>query len=306
MIEISEGRIYIRNSSKLLIGDPINEIFQGYLKICNPEVFDNMCDYYSTSEKLASDFEKILYQIYPEIYEVLAIRVSNEDTLFQILEEDAYALVIMDGLSLREGVLLNQDLSAEYKVVFKYSFSAIPSDTNFYTQKYFYAESPAILEKMENLPFEFKKVLRCKDVISYTPSKDKVVVWSRIPDKNLHELRESFSMWDLVDIYQDTKKILICILNSLFDIFDKVYVTSDHGYIIDQYIWKGLRDFPSDKRYSNAMSESLKKYCKLINRYWLLIGRYNTIKRGRHGNIRHGGWSFLEVITPFIELEISN
>lgn len=198
---------------------------------------------------------------------------------------------------MREGVLLSEDLD----VTLEHSFSALPSDTEFYVQKHFGVKNLSQLDG-KDADFEFKKFHKPENLESYYPSDDRVVIWSRLPDNILHEQKEGFEVSDLMRIYEKTKEMLESILRSLSENFSTIYVTSDHGYVTDAFAWEGLRDFPSDKRYAVTVPERLKERCRRVNEYWLLLGRYNAVKRGKHSHIRHGGLSFLEVITPFFEL----
>jgi len=116
----------------------------------------------------------------------------------------------------------------------------------------------------------------------------------------LHEFREKFQVDDLSQAYEKARDIVHNLIPILMEDFNKVNLTSDHGYVTDPHSWFGVEDFPSDLRYARDISDAMKQHCKRCGEFWLLIGRYNTLKRGRHCNIRHGCLSIMEAMTPWI------
>lgn len=301
MIVIKNGNIYFDNLTRLISGDPTKEIFQSLLKIWNPEKYHDISECYSQGEGLSSKFEEKIYHTYSETYDLLIRKAKHEDTVHRILEKETFALIIMDGLSLREATLLKNSFSKEYHILFDYVFSTQPTDTQFFTSKYFGYRSPSEMKKRK-LPFNFEIVSRIENAHKLKRH-PKTVVWSGLPDKRFQGTTTDFRVSDLAKIYSDVEELLGNLLETLFESFEEVYLTSDHGYITDSHAWKGLREFPSDRRYATTIGENLKQYCKFINGYWCLLGRYTTLKRGKYTHVRHGGISFLEAITPYLTIK---
>ena len=206
----------------------------------------------------------------------------------------------MDGMSLRETPLLLKSIS-NYNIEYKYTFSTIPSDTYSFVQRNFNSKSPSKIKESEK--YQFFHLLR-EDKIDTIPLSEKnLLVWSIYPDKSFSEFNVAFEIKDLKKMGVFIQRFFLKLFNHLND-YEKLIITSDHGYFIDSFSWKGLKDFPSNNRFVKEIPNHLQKYCKFINGFWVLLGRYNKIKSGKYVHLRHGGLSFLETIVPLIEIII--
>ena len=107
MIEIDGNTVRISDINKLLIGNPVDAIFESLNIIWQNSQGD---DFYTKGEALTSKFEKQVYRIYPEIYDVILHNIERNTTIKEILEMDGYCLIIMDGMSLRETNLIIEAL----------------------------------------------------------------------------------------------------------------------------------------------------------------------------------------------------
>jgi len=301
VIVIKNEDIYFNDISRFLSGDPTDAIFQSLLKIWDLENYRDIAEYYSKGERLSSIFEEKIYHTFNETYDLLIRKATREDTIHRILGKEAHALIIMDGLSLREAALLKNAISNQYRISFDYLFSTQPTDTHFFTSKYFGYRSPSEMRKRK-LPFNFEIVSRIENA-QKLKRHPKTVIWSVLPDKRFQGTTTDFRVSDLAKIYNDVEELLRHLLETLSENFEEVYLTSDHGYITDSHAWKGLREFPSDRRYATSIRKNLKRYCKFVNGYWCLLGRYTTLKRGKYTHVRHGGISFLEAITPYLKMK---
>jgi len=301
VIVIKNGDIYFNDITRFISGDPTDAIFQSLLKIWDPEKYHNIPEYYSQGEALSSKFEEKIYGSFSELYDLLIRKATHEDTVQRILEKETYALIVMDGLSLREAALLKNTISKEYHISFDYLFSTLPTETQFFTSRYFGYRSPSEMRKRK-LPYNFEIVSRIENAHKLKRH-PKTIVWSALPDKRFATTTTDFRVSDLAKIYSEVEDLLGHLLETLFESFEKVYLTSDHGYITDSHAWKGLREFPSDRRYATSIGENLKQYCRFVNGYWCLIGGYTALKRGKYTHVRHGGISFLEAMTPYLTIK---
>jgi len=299
MIKIDRDSVKINNINPLIRGDPVDGIFISLNEIWNYAWSEDK-KYYPLGEKLTSKFEEQVSKLYPEIYDSIMQNAERSNTISEIMSKDRFCLIIMDGMSLREVVPLLKDLKKYGDVRYRFSYSAIPSETKFFTKRYFDALSPSQMRPNEKYYYVH---LQREDAIEDIPlGKNKLLIWSLYPDDMFRYFRSGFETQDLQEVFIKTKNILFKLLEHLSS-YNEIFITSDHGYFVDTFSWKGLNDFPSGERYSYNVPESLKKYCKQFNDYWVLIGRYNTIKRGKYVHVRHGGLSFLETIVPLIEIK---
>lgn len=295
MIEIEGNTVRISDISKLLKGNPVDAIFESLNKIWRSSISD---EYYPKGEELASKFEEQIFQLYPEIYSVILHNSEINTVIKDTLSLDSYCLIIMDGMSLREANLIIDDLKRFGEVGYSYTYSAIPSETEFFTERNFNATSPSQIKSSEHGYFHLQRDDEIEDIPIDT---EKLVIWSTYPDQMFSDFKSGFETKDLERVGMKTESIILKLLEHLSDC-RKIIITSDHGYFVDTFSWKGLSDFPAGERYSPTVPESLKKYCKYAGDYWILVGRYNTVKRGKYVHVRHGGLSFLESIIPLIEI----
>lgn len=243
----------------------------------------------------------MVYTSFGEIYKYIAKASRLPSRIEEIMAQEIYTLVVMDGMSLRESPLLKRRLAPDYHVSTVPQVAPLPTDTKFFTSRYFSSSSPSQLEKRPKEGFTFYRVGGQQDVSSIQED-ERLVVWSRLPDKYLHTHTEAFQLSDLEDDYLRSEELLLSILHRLNKSGKEIYVCSDHGYIPDTHTWTSVRDFPSSKRYTQAIPESCRSYSIRVNNQWMIFGRFNTVKRGKYGHVRHGGLSFLESITPFLTI----
>lgn len=298
MLKVRGAEVRIEDFSGLIRGDPLSWVLTGLKELAEKAFLER--NYFSSIEPWLSSFEEAIYRLDPKLYDIIIKASTRPTQVEKIMNLSRYALVILDGLSFREAFLLDWDLN-KWDLNLKYKCAQLPTDTKFFTVRHLGTESPSELKGRKNLPFHFEHIVSKKDLSSISPLiRDKIVVWVREPDKTLHEFRERFRTSDLTQAYAKTRIVAEALINILLERFEQVHITSDHGYITDPHSWKSLGDFPSDKRYALSIPESIKPYCKKCGDYWMLLGRFNTVKRGRHSNIRHGGLSIMEALTPFI------
>ena len=121
---------------KLIEDDnPISLVGNKLLKIWLSEAQNNKIgEYYYKGEENAKDFEEFILKSYWEFYDLLSKACLKEKNVFQLYPDAT--IVIMDGMSIRESVLLYKLLKNKgYSVEHKFNLSALPSDTEFFREK---------------------------------------------------------------------------------------------------------------------------------------------------------------------------
>lgn len=283
---------------KLLVEheDPIEAVW----KILSEEIWtpsDNLEDYFKKEEE-ASNFEYELSRIFFEIYDYLYKSISESSRDFKL------PLIIMDGMSIREGNLLVRDLKSNGYNILKYSYtlSALPSIT---------------LSFREILPEKYKKYIEVRGEIP--PHIDQgIPIWVSYPDQILHHAREVLKPHEA---YEKTRNLILELLKQM-EKGSVVTITSDHGYINAGAGWpvesevenilnkifkkgKGYRFVKLEEVTDRAELERLSKYVFVDEEkeYCYVKGRYIWFKLGKDV-ITHGGLSLMENIVPYIEVEI--
>jgi len=274
--------------------DPIYQVWEMLINdIWKPE--ENIEEYFDREEE-AKRFEKELNTIFFEIYRYLYENIHKASTKYNL------PLIIVDGLSIREGNLLVRDLRSEgYKVTkYSYTFSALPSTTqsfrNIFNTKYVEIRSGKI-------PYE----------INFN-----VPIWISYPDQILHHAGEIIPPHEA---YEKTKNLILEVLSKVES--DEVTIISDHGYIMLNYVWPvaekdrrflrsvfGARRFIKNEEVEKGKIKKLmripedKNYVFIDENYCYIKGRYFWPVGGYMSNIIHGGLSLMECIVPLIKIKM--
>jgi len=256
-------------------------------------------DYYYKGEEKERDFEEFILKSYWEFYDLLAKACLKEKDVFQ-LHPDA-AVVIMDGMSIREGVLLSKRLKQMgHNVKHGFNFSAVPSDTEFFREK---------IKKSIN---DFNQINNPENI---KLTGDEKYIWSQFPDVMLDKIQAGHTVISsLEEMYEVVEKIVLEILSKIKT--ERIVITSDHGYIRTEagFVFsvsdKAKRKFQrifGGKRYVKIDSiniEDLIKegYVKEFNGYYLAKSRYSWPVSGRYSIYIHGGLSLMECFVPVLEV----
>lgn len=287
---------------ELIEGNPVitvgNKLLELWLNIAEKE--NEIGDYYYRGEEKARDFEELILKSYWEFYNLLAKACLKEKNVFQ-LYSDAI-IVIMDGMSIRESVLLYKLLKREgYNVIHGFNFSAVPSDTEFFREK--------INRSMANFA-------QINNPESIRLAGDEKYVWSYFPDVMLDKIKTGHAVISsLEEMYRVVEKIVLEVLTKIRA--EKIIITSDHGYIRTEagFVFpvpdKAKRKFQQifgSKRYvkmDNIDVEDLKNegYIVEFNGYYLAKSRYLWPVPGRYNIYIHGGLSLMECLAPLLVVE---
>lgn len=274
--------------------DPVEEVWKMLVELWNPDI--EIGEYFRQEDSV-NEFERELKNTFFEIYDLLYKEIMN--TSFRL----KLPLVIVDGLSLREGNLLQRDLKTNgFEIVeYSYGFSALPSDTKSY-------------RNLINT-----KYMEIKSGKTPSEMNFKSPVWISYPDEILHHAAK---MIPPAQAYGRTKDVLLEVLERIEN--DIVTIISDHGYIIVNSVWalpKRDRKFLKQRVFGSSRyvrrdgvdEEVLKRLNKLpIDMSYIFIDDNHCYVRGRYfwpiggyGKVvAHGGLSLMECIVPRILVKV--
>lgn len=273
--------------------DPIFEVWNILKELWRSE--GGLKEYFSL-ESQCSLFEQKLNKVFFEFYRYLYNAIKGSTLRFGL------PLIIVDGMSLREGNLFLQDLRDKgYSVTsYGYSFSALPSTTS------------AFREKL-NVEYVEIKSGRIPSEIDF-----KSPVWLSFPDEILHH---AAALIPLDEAYEKTRKALFEVLDRMEG--GEVTIVSDHGYIVIDDVWPlsesdrrflksifGAQRFSKNSEIEPNKLKSLRKipedksYVFVDEQYSYVKGRYFWPISGYGRKIAHGGLSLMECIVPLIRVRV--
>ena len=273
--------------------DPIEEVWKILVDLWKLNADINA---YFRQEERASEFENMLNNTFFEIYGYLYKRITLTLPTFQA------PLIIVDGLSIREGNLLLKDLEKSgYEVTeYGYAFSSLPSTTqrfrSLFNVKYIEIRSGKIPSEID-----FSKP-----------------IWISFPDEILHHAE----FVQPPEAYERTKNVLFKVLKMLNHTV--VTITSDHGYIMTDYVWPlagsdrkimkekvfGSNRYAEISKIDEKVLERLKElppdvsYLFMDNQFCYVRGRYFWPISGYGRAVAHGGLSLMECIVPKFKVKI--
>jgi len=165
-------------------GKSFDAVFQMLRRIWNPEG-KSIQEYYREGEIETNKLEETLLELYPDLYGDIIKACKKEKVAEEIRRGDKYCLVLMDSLSIREAMLLENDLNLkeQYEIGVGYSFSALPSDTDPYKHRIF---GRINIAQWESPDFKFIHDLTS---VSVLPESDTLTIWTQLPDDKLHHTR---------------------------------------------------------------------------------------------------------------------
>jgi len=274
--------------------DPIKETWKILVDLWNTSYSG---DAYFRQEDTICEFEQELSNVFFEIYDYLYKQIAK--SYFKIENP----LIIVDGMSIREGNLLLKDLKENgYDILdYSYGFSALPSTTERFreTTNFKYTEV-----KSGKIPSEINFGLP---------------VWISYPDEILHHAARIVPP---PEAYNKTKQLLLEVLKTIEEA--NVLITSDHGYIMVNSVWAlagGDRKFLKERvfgsrRYveiTQAEQKDLERlrglptdarYVLIDDNYCYVRGRYFWPIEGYGKVVAHGGLSLMECIIPRIKVRV--
>ena len=279
----------------IIIGKKLLDI---WLSIANKE--SDLGTYYYEGEEASRDFEELVLKSFWEFYDILSKACLEEKSVFELYPESS--IVIMDGMSIREGAILYKVLKNKgYTVRLSYNFSSLPSDTEFFR------------EKINKTSDQFHQINNPQN-IRLTGSEDQI--WSFFPDIMLDKIKSGHAVISsLEEMYNIVERITLQVISQLNS--EIIIITSDHGYIrteagfvfpVSEKAKRKFQQIFGSKRYvemDNLDAEDLimEGYVKEFNGYYITKSRYLWPVSGRYSIYIHGGLSLMECFVPVLEVE---
>lgn len=258
----------------------------------------NTGDFYYKGEGEARAFEDFVLKTCTEQYNLLARECIN-GSVFQKYPDATF--IVMDGMSLREGVLVYNMLKSKgYEAFLEYGFSAIPSDTI------------AFREKMKVPMSNFKEINNPKNI---RLSGNEKYLWSRFPDVMLDKIQVGHTVISsLEEMYGIAAKIVGEVTGKLNA--TEIIILSDHGYIRSesgfvftastkattklQHVFGSARYISMNDADASDLVED--GYVEEFGGYYLVKSRYVWPVSGKYSIYLHGGLSLMECLTPVIKV----
>lgn len=283
-------------------------------------------EFLRVGEGKVNQFELLVASAADRIYNELLSPSDTSKSLLNALSDSNTAVVVFDGLSIREipMILTLADKSGLSVSLIDTSQSAIPSETMDFIERELPCGyiAPSQLQTRKELKEKGIAMIYSGNItqpISGDYESFPLLVWSSFPDvmykdsgakfeshfENIHALFETAWM-NIVQSIKGKKKIII---------------TSDHGYI---FFGAGM-DFPRtpsemkdlNTYFGNNRNISIKEKPNIpvsddifigdSKKVAMVKGRVRTKSTGEAASklYRHGGLSLMEMITPWIEIEVS-
>jgi len=283
--------------------DPIPIIWKYLLKIWLDQNANNLKEFYYNGEEEAVMFEDFILKTYDEFFKyVLPKACLNETSPFHNTED--YSFIVMDGMSIREGILIYKTLEKKgLSVKLHYTLSAVPSDTLSFREKI----KPYLTNNSKFIEINNPNKIRISENTKY--------VWSYFPDVMLDKIKVGRTVISsLENMYGSSEKIVLELVNNIKS--NKIVILSDHGYIrseagfsfsVPDEVKVKLRDVFGSSRYvsmnkSDASELVDKGYVVEISGNYLIKSRYIWPVPGKYNIYLHGGISLMECYTPIIEV----
>ncbi|MFC7226798.1 hypothetical protein N0B31_05230 [Salinirubellus salinus] len=306
---MSRGLYGIDEVRHLVNDDPFDALFECLRRIWDAD------DAFEAKQVADREYrtrllEREISRQYPDLYDDLVDRVGDHP----LMELTDGCGIIMDGMSLREGFRLAADLAEERDWTVEYDWAAcegLPTETKFIAQPWFNANGG----KQASMKHDHVAYIGEPEVPPL-PGTSPEYVWSRFPDKRLHNSQEGqYTLTELVEVYDEAKELVIDIIEE--SVHDRFLVSSDHGYVNfsgnnpyrlaeeDEAI---LKEKFSGRYREVEHSGLLRKLERdgIIHRaggHYLIRGHHSWTKRGATSRIDHGGLTLVETMTPLLTVD---
>lgn len=286
---------FIRELIDVEEGNMIDLIWKYLCKTWDYQQYKSVDEYYSRGEEITNEIEVFLNSTFYEIYDIIYEKSTSHRS------DLSGANIIMDGMSIREGTLIREELKKRgFKVSLSYSYSSLPSITEEFRKQH----------SISN----FYHVKHGKIDFDYLT--EDFIVWITYPDELLHHVEKIITP---SEAFEKTKDVLLDVLDRIES--SEVKILSDHGYILAERVWaipngdaKYIKSIFKNERFVKISEikpkdlERLKKVPKDLS--YVKIGKDWCFMRGRYSlpvgrkSIVHGGLSLMECIVPKLEVKL--
>jgi len=279
-------------------------------------------DYLIKGEKQVCKIEEQIFSFASRVYNELA--TPSQSRLIKLLKsEEKVAVVVLDGLSLREvPSLLELAKNSGYSVIKNGTGrAALPSETmDFVAQQLgLNGVSPSKLPKRKELKAQSITAFYLHNDTNWIsqPADDtNILVWSSFPDNTYTDSGARFAN-HFKNIASRLGNVWMSTVQQIPHDY-RIIITSDHGYVF----FDSGTSFdvpPAEKRLLNQyfgndrnkivdgeLQPPESKYIHKVNSKDLVMitGRVKTTSTGKAASLKykHGGLSLMEMVTPWIEI----
>ncbi|MGI5818112.1 MAG: hypothetical protein ACOX9R_08440 [Armatimonadota bacterium] len=266
-------------------------------------------NYLSDNEHRASEFEREIWDVYADVYQLLEGEHPRKRFVSEVLGQDQFTLIIFDGLSLREVPCLLQVMEERgIDATVDFALAPVPTETSVFAQKHFGAGGPSGIKSTDDLAFEHVKQTTWEP--SFGREQRRRLIWAPHPDNIFTVSSDTVEYAE--HVIRPVQTILAAILDS--DPVLPLYITSDHGYL-----WQGAAcswplgddeealfagEFKAGRCTNNPSIELTSG-----DKIWTDTQRKVAAARGRFAwggkvkgparNFKHGGVSLMECVVPW-------
>jgi hypothetical protein len=232
-------------------------------------------------------------------------------------------VVVFDGLSVREGCFLSEQLQRQgYQIEIGYTFATLPAETSTFCQKHFGLSSAKALGGREINGFSAAYAADETHVAEELPRGEGGLLWIGIPDPLMEAGKKGTkTILEPLEAWRRTWQAMTTVLEGAGR--REVWVTSDHGYIYrgprytDRF-WslgkmqagKQLKELFGGGRYKANLELDEEQATALRDYVWprpgggcAVKGRWLWPKPGQTGAILHEGLSLVECLVPMLRIK---
>ncbi len=297
-------------------------------EVWSPERYRNLSpiEFLRGGEEKVNRFEMLVASAADRIYGELLSTPDTSGNLLEALSDPDTAVVVFDGLSIREVpmILTLADKSGLPVSLTGASQAAIPSETIDFIHRELPCGhiAPSQLETRKELKEKGIVTIYSKNIthpISGEYQNSPLLVWSSFPDVTYKDSGAKFE-GHFENIHALFETAWINTVQSIKG-KEKIIITSDHGYIffgtgmdfprspsemktLNAYFGND-RNVPLEEKPDTPASDDI--FIVQSQNLAMVKGRVRTRSSGEAASrlYRHGGLSLMEMITPWIELKVN-
>jgi hypothetical protein len=273
-------------------------------------------------EDALAELEFTVLQTSGAVYQALAEGIAARPPLTDDLAEGRL-VVVFDGLSVREGCFLWEQLRRErYQVEMSYTFSNLPAETTSFCQKHFGLSSAKALGNRKINGFPSAYAADEARVAEELPQGEGGLLWIGIPDPLMEGGKKGAkTILEPLEAWRRTWQAMTTVLAGAGG--REVWVTGDHGYIYrgprytdrfwslgDTATGQRLRGLFGGGRYRADLELDTEQAAALRDCVWphpqggyAVKGRWLWPMPGQTGAILHEGLSLVECLVPILKVQ---
>lgn len=281
-------------------------------------------EYLQRGESSVNKFETLIAASADRIYEEFLTLSEPNRSLLNILSDNNTAVVVFDGLSLREiPIIIKLSKKSGFRVKeVDCSIAAIPCETLDFVERELGCGriAPSQLPGRKELSSKGISVIYTNNItqgININDSSSPLLIWSSFPDNTYKDSGAKFeNHFENIHVQIETAW-----MNTVQQIKDKsrIIITSDHGYT---FFGTGM-DFPRSSQEVRDLNayfgndrfmllsenpnppESDDIFIDSSRQVAMIKGRIKTRSTGESATklYKHGGLSLMEMLTPWVVIE---